>query len=110
MAKEASETKICQNCKSDFTIEPDDFGFYEKIKVPSPTFCPECRLLRRFIHTSETVLYKRKCDFSGKEILSMYGENPIFPFYETDIWNSDVWDPKSSGMDYDGSRPFLEQF
>lgn len=27
-----SETKNCQNCKSDFIIEPDDFSFYEKIK------------------------------------------------------------------------------
>jgi hypothetical protein len=32
------ETKICQNCKKNFIIEPDDFGFYEKIKVPPPTF------------------------------------------------------------------------
>jgi len=29
-----NETKNCQNCKNDFTIEPDDFSFYEKIKVP----------------------------------------------------------------------------
>ena len=32
--------KICQNCKQNFTIEPEDFTFYDKIKVPSPTFCP----------------------------------------------------------------------
>ena len=36
-----SETKTCQNCKNDFIIEPDDFSFYEKMKVPAPTFCPE---------------------------------------------------------------------
>ncbi|KKQ02734.1 MAG: hypothetical protein US18_C0013G0008 [Parcubacteria group bacterium GW2011_GWB1_36_5] len=27
-----SETKTCQNCKGEFIIEPDGFGFYEKIK------------------------------------------------------------------------------
>jgi len=39
------ETKQCQNCKKDFTVEPEDFNFYEKIsgsasggKVPPPTF------------------------------------------------------------------------
>ena len=32
------ETKSCQNCKNDFIIEPDDFAFYDKIKVPPPTF------------------------------------------------------------------------
>jgi len=44
-----NETKNCQNCKKDFTIEQDDFSFYEKIKVPPPTFCPECRYKRRII-------------------------------------------------------------
>jgi len=104
------ETKNCQNCLKDFTIESEDFKFYEKIKVPPPTFCPECRLLRRFIHTSETVLYKRKCDFSEKEIFSMYPEHTVFPVYETDIWYGDAWDPYIYGMDYDPNRPFLEQF
>jgi hypothetical protein len=27
------ETKNCQNCKKDFTIESDDFIFYEKMNV-----------------------------------------------------------------------------
>ena len=42
-----SETKVCQNCKKDFVIEPDDFAFYEKMKVPAPTFCPDCRMTQR---------------------------------------------------------------
>ncbi len=37
-----SETKICQNCKQNFVIEPEDFDFYRKIDVPPPTWCPEC--------------------------------------------------------------------
>lgn len=105
-----SQKVICQNCKHEFLIEPEDFLFYEKIKVPPPTWCPPCRLLRRFLHTSETVLYKRKCDFSGKDIFSMYQENTVFPVYETSIWYSDAWDPYSYGMDYDPKRPFFEQF
>ena len=104
------EIKNCQNCKKDFVIEPDDFGFYEKIKVPPPTFCPECRLLRRMIATNERVLYKRKCDLTGKDIFSMYDEKATFPVYETDAWYSDAWDPYSYGMDYDENRPFFDQF
>jgi hypothetical protein len=103
------ENKICQNCKNEFVIEQEDFNFYEKIKVPPPTFCPECRRMRRFAHTNETVLYKRKCDFSGKDIFSMYPENALFPVYETDVWYSDSWDPYDYGMDYDPKRPFFEQ-
>lgn len=58
-----SENKICQNCKNDFVIEPDDFSFYEKIKVPPPTFCPDCRfknrqkLLQRIISRASSGLY-----------------------------------------------------
>ena len=36
-----SQNVIYQNCKKEFTIEPEDFNFYEKIKVPAPTFCPK---------------------------------------------------------------------
>ena len=57
-----SETKQCQNCKNDFTIEPDDFGFYEKMQVPAPTFCPDCRAQRRFAFRNERNFYKRECD------------------------------------------------
>jgi len=33
-----SEKRICQNCKRELIIEPEDFEFYQKIKVPAPTF------------------------------------------------------------------------
>ncbi|OGI68804.1 hypothetical protein A3A05_02875 [Candidatus Nomurabacteria bacterium RIFCSPLOWO2_01_FULL_41_12] len=105
-----SENKICQNCKEDFTIEPDDFGFYEKIKVPPPTFCPECRLVRRMISTNERVLYKRKCDLTGKDIFSMYEAGAKFPVYETDAWYSDGWDAYSYGMEYNENHSFFEQY
>lgn len=64
-----SETRICQKCKKDFIIEPDDFGFYEKIKVPPPTFCSECRMIRRMTWRNERSLFKRTCDYTGNSIL-----------------------------------------
>ncbi|MCM2339395.1 MAG: hypothetical protein NDI62_02995 [Burkholderiales bacterium] len=105
-----TETRNCQNCKQDFIIEPEDFNFYEKIKVPPPTFCPGCRRMRRFAQTNEVVLYKRKCDLTGKEIFSMYPSDVSFPVYETYEWYSDKWDPYEYGIDFDEERPFLEQF
>ncbi|MFA6256863.1 MAG: hypothetical protein WCT29_00975 [Candidatus Paceibacterota bacterium] len=104
------EEKNCQNCKKNFTIEVDDFGFYEKIKVPPPTFCPECRFVRRLATMNDRFFYKRKCDLTGKEIFSIYPEGTEFPVYETDAWYSDAWDPYKYGMEYDFSRPFFEQF
>ena len=103
------ENRICQNCKKDFVIEPEDFNFYEKIKVPPPTWCPECRLIRRMILTNERTLYKRKCDLTGKDIFSMYPADVPYPVYETEAWYGDGWDPYQYGRDYDFSRPFFEQ-
>ena len=46
----------CQNCKKDFIIESEDFNFYEKIKVPPPTWCPDCRQQRRYAWQNERTL------------------------------------------------------
>ncbi len=103
------EHRNCQNCKNEFTIEQEDFNFYQKIKVPAPTFCPTCRTQRRWAFRNERGLYKRKCDFSGNEIFSMYPPEAPIKVYDRDIWLSDVWDPISYGQEIDWSRPFLEQ-
>ena len=103
------ETKQCQNCKSNFTIEPDDFSFYEKIAVPPPTFCPECRIKRRMMFMNERTLFRVKDGKSGKEILSIFPPSALFPVYEHSFWWSDEWDPLDYGMEYDFSKPFFEQ-
>jgi len=105
-----TETKICQNCKTSFVIEPEDFAFYEKMQVPPPTWCPECRMVRRMIWRNERTLYKRICDYTYEPIFSVYGTEVAFPVYKNEIWRSDIWDPLSYGTDYDFSRPFFEQF
>lgn len=104
------EVKQCQNCKSQFTIEPEDFQFYEKMKVPAPTFCWLCRAQRRMAFRNERILYKRKSDFSQKDIFSAYAPDSGYKVYEKEEWLSDGWDPLEYGQDYDFSRPFFEQF
>jgi len=104
------QIKTCQNCKHDFTIEPDDFSFYKKIKVPAPTFCPECRMIRRMTWRNERSLFKRNCDFTGEPIITMFHPDTQVKVYEHDIWWSDKWDPTEYGIDYDFARPFFEQY
>src|SRR3989344_806928 len=105
-----SENRICQNCKQSFTIDSDDFGFYEKIRVPPPTFCSECRIKRRLSWQGYGIFYKRKCDFPGEMIITTYHRDSPYKVYRQNIWWSDQWDPKSYGKEIDWSRPFLEQF
>lgn len=106
----ATETKTCQNCKTSFVIEPDDFSFYEKIGVPPPTFCPQCRKQRRLSWRNDMNLYSRSCDLCKKSIISIYSTDKPFPVYCVKCWWSDKWDPKQYAQDYDPSRIFFEQF
>ena len=104
------ETKQCQNCKKEFVIEPDDFTFYEKIKVPSPTWCPECRLIKRLAWRGERSLFKRKCNLCGKDKILLYSPEGPYTVYCYSCWWSDKWDPESYEKDYNFSKPFFEQF
>jgi hypothetical protein len=104
-----TEIKQCQNCKKDFTIEESDFNFYEKMKVPAPTWCPECRLIRRLTFQNTWNLFWRKCDKCDKKTLSMYPQELDMTVYCQSCWWSDDWDGTEYGMDYEPSQPFLEQ-
>lgn len=104
-----SETRACQNCKANFVIEPEDFRFYERIQVPPPTWCPECRLMRRFAFTNVWELYKNTCAKCGQKLISIYSPDKPNTVYCMKCWWADDWDGTEYGMDYDPSRSFLEQ-
>ena len=105
-----NETKQCENCKKGFIIEPNDFLFYEKIKVPSPTWCPNCRCIRRMVHRNERNLFKRTCDITGKSIVSIYRPDCLYTICDKDYYFSDNYDPFKYGRNYDFNKKFFEQF
>lgn len=101
--------RVCTNCKTQFTIEPEDFSFYEKIKVPPPTFCWRCRAMRRMVFYNMDCLFERTCAATGKKIFTTMPPGAPMPVYSTDYWLSDAWDPLDYGKDYDFTKPFFEQ-
>ncbi len=103
------ETRNCQNCKNQFNVEPEDFGFYEKMQVPPPTFCPECRFQRRIMFRQERTLYKRSCDLCKKEVVSIHAPDTKMVVYCSHCWYSDKWDDGAFYLDYDPKRNFFEQ-
>ncbi len=105
-----NETRSCANCKGQFIIDTDDFSFYEKMKVPAPTWCPDCRFQRRLLFRNERTYYRRQCDLCQKNIISTYSSDAPFPVYCVHCWYSDGWDAYKYGVDFDFSRPFFEQF
>ncbi len=104
------EKRICQSCKKEFVIEPEDFQFYDKIKVPPPTWCPDCRYRRRLSWRNTWHLFKKKDARTGKEIFSIFPEESPVKIYDREFWTSDGWDPLDYGRDYGWDKPFFEQF
>jgi len=104
-----AQIKNCQNCKKDFTIETEDFNFYEKIKVPPPTWCPECRIIRRMTCVNGWALFWRNCDKCGNRTLSSFPASQKLMVYCQPCWWGDSWDGTEYAMDYNPRRPFLEQ-
>jgi len=88
----------------------DDQKFYDQLSVPNPSLCPDCRQQRRLAFRNERFLYHRKCDLTGKEIISIYRPDSPYKVYSQDEWWSDKWDPLDYGRDFDFSKTFFEQF
>lgn len=99
----------CIQCKSQFHLNQTEKKFFKKIKLPEPLKCPDCRRQRRFAFRNERKLYYRKCDLTGKQIVSIYAPDSPYTVYDQHEWHSDKWDGLDYGRDFDFSRPFFDQ-
>ncbi len=121
------ENRTCKQCNAIFPITDKDMEFYKRVSpkfpsplgegsgvrsflIPPPTLCPDCRQQRRLVWHNERKLYKRKCDATGKEIISIYSQDKPYTVYHQDYWWSDKWDPMCYGKDFDLSRSFFDQY
>ena len=102
--------KQCNQCKKQFNIDARDQEFYQKIQVPEPSLCPDCRCQRRLVLRNERTLYPDTCDLCGKKIVSLYSDDKPYKVYCYDCFYSDKWNPLSYVQDFDFSQPFFEQF
>jgi hypothetical protein len=107
------EKKVCQNkdlsiyCDKEFFVDVEDFDFYKKIDVPPPTFCPTCRMQRRFAFRNQNKLFRNVSFVSGKSILALIPPESNIKVVTQEEWFSDKWDPMDYGLDVDFSKPFL---
>jgi len=100
----------CRSCRSAFTVPPQEHAFLTKVSLPDPTLCPTCRRQGRFAWRNERRLYHRKCDLTGKQIISVYAPDSPYTVYDQHEWYTDKWDAMQHGRDFDFSRPFFPQF
>ena len=113
------DTKCCAHCQQSFDITQWDVDFYKKISptfagqkfaIPTPTLCPEERQRRRMSFRNERNLYRRVCDASGKQIISMYRPDNGYKVYDQKIRYSDSRNALDYGQEYDFSKTFTENF
>lgn len=99
----------CVDCQTHFTVRDEDRAFYQKMDVPEPRQCPDCRLMRRLTERNPRTLYTRTCDATGQSIISQYHATVPFPVYQAEHWWRGEWDALQYGRDVDFSRSFFEQ-
>ena len=96
------ERKTCEISWQNFPIFQSDLEFYDKIspvfdwkkyQIPTPKLCPEERQRRRLLFRNERKLYRRKCDATGENIISMYSPDKNIKVYNKKYRWSDKRDP-----------------
>jgi hypothetical protein len=109
----------CRQCSVQFEISDSDLAFYDKVSpvlagkkelIPPPTLCPDCRQQRRMSYRNERQLYRRKCDVTGKNIISVFSPDSPFKVCDKSHWYGDAFDPFDYGRPFDSTRSFFTQF
>ncbi len=113
------QKKTCPISDKEFSITQWDLDFYDKISptlggkkfaIPTPTLCPEERQRRRLAFRNERHLYRRTCDASGKQIISMYRPDNVYKVYDQKVRYSDSWNGLDYKKEFDFSKTFTENF
>lgn len=99
----------CNLCNNSFEISIGDDAYYQKRELPQPKLCPRCRLMRRLAFRNERKLFRRRCDKTGRDLISNIRPDAAVPVYHTDVWHKDDWEAASFPK-FDFSRKFFEQF
>ncbi|MBI4836397.1 MAG: hypothetical protein HY817_04010 [Candidatus Abawacabacteria bacterium] len=102
--------QICTRSNIPFIVSAQEKSYCDARDIPLPTISPLERFREMFAFRNEIVLYSRKCDKTGQDIISIYKPNTSFPVYEREVWLSDINDPLQYGRPYDFTKPFFQQF
>lgn len=111
-------THTCRISGKDFVITDQEIALldklspiigWEKFSLPLPTLCPEERMRRRAQFKNYFSLFKRKCDITGKDVISMHPIDSPYTVYNQEYWWSDSWNPLDLGKEYVPNLSVFEQ-
>jgi len=113
------ERRSCKRCTDEFAITQKDLDILDKISpviawekklIPPPTLCPDCRRMRRLAFRNERKFYKKKCDATGRMMISMFSPDVDVLGYDSKNRNEDCGNGLKYGQNPDFSRSFMDQF
>jgi hypothetical protein len=59
------EIYVCESCSKNYKVIPNEFLFYQKLDIPLPRLCPDCRHYRRVESRGPNKLWHRSCMNEG---------------------------------------------
>lgn len=105
-----TERRVCAITGESFELTQEEADFCRERNFPLPELSRSERFRELMATRNEWKLYRRKCDFTGDEILSAYPPDSPFTVYKNTVWWGGGWDARQYGRTFDFSRPFFEQF
>ncbi len=99
--------KTCAVSGKEFEISEQEIALRKKLGIEGlPEVAPQIRFRNLGAFWQHWNLHKRKCDFSGKSIISVFSEHCPYP-----VWHKDEWikhaDPP--GVDFDENKEVFPQ-
>lgn len=80
----------CKVTQKYYKITPQEFRFYQKMKLPVPTRCPDQRHLDRIALRNPQRFWQRSCDMCGKNVETTYAPNKAKIVYCRECYLKDM--------------------
>lgn len=80
----------CVTCKKNYRIIPRELEFYQRLVIPLPKLCPDCRHFRRFTARGPNKLWKRNCAKCSAEFETNYSHDRPEILYCEECYNQAV--------------------
>jgi len=100
----------CQKCQQNFEIIPQEKELLQRLQIPTPTLCQDCRRQEKMTWCNVRSIYKRKCTACNDNMISIYSPDKQLNVYCPKCFWGDTWQASDYAQTYDFSKSFNEQF
>ena len=85
------EILACENCGKNYKIISEELKFYQKLNLPLPRLCPDCRYFNRLKRRNPHQLYQRQCAKCGQDINTTYAPERPGTVYCEECYRKEVY-------------------